>query len=85
MDGAIVFESGEEEAAEARQKNEVPRTPHWRPRETVLLWCIGSVFGAGMFALLIGMCIAEIAIHRGMVETENHHSDASHVTLSATR
>ena len=53
-------------------------------RESFLLWCIGSVFGAGMIALLVAMCVAEVSIQRGMAG-ENRQPDAPHVSLSASR
>ena len=34
------------------------------PREMILFWCISFAFGAGMLALLVAMCAAEISIHR---------------------
>jgi branched-subunit amino acid transport protein AzlD len=33
-------------------------------RETVLMWCIGTTFGAAMITLLVAMCLAEVSIHR---------------------
>jgi hypothetical protein len=84
MDGALAFEPIEEEAADAPQDG-VSQIAHARLRETVLLWCIGSIFGAGMLALLIGMCVAEISIHRNLAAKSARSSDSSAITLAASR
>jgi hypothetical protein len=84
MDGAIALERHEEEAAEAISEDTPSGVSQPRLRETILLWCIGSVFGAGMLALLVGMCLAEISIHRDMTGTATAPVDSSPVTLAAT-
>jgi hypothetical protein len=33
-------------------------------RENMLLWFIGTIFGAAMLLLLLGMIVAEMSIHR---------------------
>jgi hypothetical protein len=85
MDGVIPFESGEQDGRAAVARNTGVRVPRGHVRERILLWCIGSVFGLGMLVMLIGMCLAEISIHRGTVETVTHSAGSSSITLSATR
>ncbi len=83
MDGAFAYERDEESPAICQDGVSPALEP--RPRETILLWCIGSVFGAGMLALLIGMWVAELSIHRSMDGPTTPPADSSPITLAATR
>jgi hypothetical protein len=51
-------------------------------RETILMWCIGTAFGAAMITLLVAMCLAEISIHRTAAGAA---AQPSPVSLAASR
>ena len=54
-------------------------------RERILFCCIGSVFGASMVGLLIGMCFTEVSIHRDVARTSNEKVTAPYLAMEASR
>jgi hypothetical protein len=55
------------------------------PRETILMWCIGTASGAAMLTLLAAMCLAEISIHRTASNATAEPANSAPVTLAASR
>jgi hypothetical protein len=54
-------------------------------RENVLMWCIGTVFGAAMITLLVAMCLAEISIHRTLPAAPVSPTAEPAVAVTASR
>ena len=85
MHAVIAFEGREQDEPEVVEPTGTARVVHSHFRETVLLWCLGSVFGVGMLVMLIGMCVAEISMHRGTNPAATQSPDSWSLTLSSAR
>ncbi len=78
MESIVSLDECDLEAGGVERLANVPRTTSPSSRESLLLWCIGSIFGLGMVALLVAMCIAEVSIHRDMSGLGSQPINASH-------